>query len=391
MYNKNYIFENLKIYPITLKSLENWQNEGHKIGIYGAGKFGKQWYEILYHFHFNVYCFIDNNPELWNAEIIDKIKCYNPIDFSDSDDIIFFACVNCELLLSLICRAKAQNIQIAAMNDLVDDLITFHPDKYFELLKIHADQEYTELFYVHDLARTEYAEATVKGATEKIAVYTGIFGNYDTYKIPQVFPDNIDYYLISDNKPDLPAPIHWLDAKGVIPNDISSPIIKNRYVKMHGYEIFKDYRYSVYLDGCVRVERDLSDYLPEGNLGISVFRHPLHDSVYYEALNQTNNNRVDTMNTIKQMERYINEGLPVHTGMAEMGVIGRDHRNMAGNDLMCQWWAEFCHGAMRDQFSFAYVLWKNSYSFADLSMIGLNRYKAIEIKTLLHPENSRCV
>ena len=35
-------------------------------------------------------------------------------------------------------------------------------------------------------------------STERIAVYTALFGNYDKNEAPMIHPENIDYYIITD-------------------------------------------------------------------------------------------------------------------------------------------------------------------------------------------------
>ena len=71
-----------------------------------------------------------------------------------------------------------------------------------------------------------------------------------------------------------------------------------------------------------------------------------------------NYKRVKKYELLTQINRYLNEGFPLHYGMTEMPVIARFHNEPLCKKIMEEWWEEFNHTALRDQLSFMYVMWK---------------------------------
>ena len=281
---------------------------------------------------------------------------------------------------------------IANLNDLTDDIIINNSSLYLELIEWFQHFPPSEFFYTPKPNRNNIpVEKELNTYDSKIAVYTGIFGGYDGICRPEVHPDNIDYYYVSDDEPEDAYPYVWIDAKKIIPPDIFSPIKRNRYIKMHPHIFFPDYKYSIYVDGNIKIKGDLSRFIPSKKPGISAFMHPTRDCLFYEGITIVNFRRVIAADVCRQMKKYLNEGMPIHYGMAEMMVIARNHMEPICIKIMEEWWNEFNKEAQRDQLSFMYVMWKNGLDVTDICSLGPNSRENPLIEIIKHDVESQAI
>lgn len=367
-----------------IKNLLDWKKQGRKIAIYCAGRHGTILFELLKKCSISADCFLDSNKDKWGQKVIEDCICVNPQQIMDKDNYIVFICIAPAYYEKIYCHVSSMGYHnIASLNDLTDDIITNNSSLYLDLIEWFHHFPPSEFFYTpkpnsNDVPLNEMPDTF----RSKIAVYTGAFGGYDDMCKPAVTPANIDYYYISDEKPEDIYPYVWIDAKKIIPSNIHSPIKRNRYIKMHPHLLFPDYKYSIYVDGNIKIKGDLSCFMPSKNPGISVFMHPNRDCLFYEGITIVNFRRVTAADVCKQMKRYLNEGMPIHYGLAEMGVIARNHMEPVCIKIMEEWWDEFNKEAQRDQLSFMYVMWKNGLDITDLCSLGSNCRKnpLIEIK-----------
>lgn len=206
---------------------------------------------------------------------------------------------------------------------------------------------------------------------DKIAVYTCIINGYDELKEPLIVEKNCDYFLISDKKPSNLEVFKWIDYKLIVPEKYDDPAVINRYCKMHAHEIFKNYRYSIYMDGKVQVIRKISKYINNlGGLGIGIHKHGFMDCIYVEGIRMVGSGCSDEAGVARQMREYILEGMPRNFGTFECRMIVRDHNNVLGNQIMEQWFEEYYHKERRDQFSLSYIIWKNGLKCNDVGLIN---------------------
>ncbi len=203
------------------------------------------------------------------------------------------------------------------------------------------------------------------GEGQRVAVYTCVTGGYDSVKEPLAKEENCDYFLISDRRyPELKT-YRQLDTADIVPGRIRGNAEKNRWCKMHGDRIFREYRYSIYLDGSLRLVRPVSHYIRKiGRCGIALHKHPHRNCIYEEGLRLIAGRRgtVSRQGLKEQMTQYWKEGMPREFGLFECTMMARDHWNCAGGRVMRQWFEEYEKGEKRDQLSFTYILWKNGIS-----------------------------
>lgn len=371
--------------------LKEYQRNGGQVAIYCAGRHGILFSEILQMCGIQINGFFDNNPEKWDIEISTRICCRNPNRIKDKKSYIILVCIDPRYYTQVkkeVLEAGYENIM--EFSDILDDVILNYQSVYLELIRLYQNRSAAELFYTPSINRQTFPEVVnVLGKKDRIAVYTGIFGDYDSICEPAVLPLNVDYFIVSDINPKKKSPYIWIDAGKIIPASLISPVKRNRYIKMHPHILFPEYKYSIYLDGNIRIQEDITSFVKENPSGISVFLHPKRDCIFYEAVTITNFHRVVAKDVCKQMKRYLDEGMPIHYGMPEMPVIAREHNKPSCIRVMEDWWIEFNKGALRDQLSFMYAMWKNQMTLQDLSSLGENVRQDNRLRFHAHNYESR--
>ncbi|HHT7796127.1 TPA: glycosyltransferase domain-containing protein [Streptococcus suis] len=223
--------------------------------------------------------------------------------------------------------------------------------------------------------------------SQRIAVYTCVTGNYEFPVEPLYKPDNIDYYIVTDM--DVPMSSKWQKIDINIFNEIKhlNQIEKSRFPKMLPHKIFKEYDYSIYIDGNVRVVADLSKFLRSfGRLPIASHWHPERNCIYKEAEACKIAKKASPESINLQIDKYNNMGMPKEFGLVECNVLVRAHHNVECKKIMESWWLEFLNESKRDQLSFPYVLWKNGYTMDDIGFLGIDIKNNSSLQLLSHGE-----
>ncbi|HHU56477.1 MAG TPA: DUF616 domain-containing protein [Acholeplasmataceae bacterium] len=223
--------------------------------------------------------------------------------------------------------------------------------------------------------------------SEKIAVYTCVFGKYDIIEEPYCKPNNVDYYVITDQE--VPSNSLWkkIDIKEY-DNELKgmSNVEKNRWFKMFPHKFLKNYKYSVYVDGNVVPVTDFTEFINRIKFpGVAMFRHSANDCVYKEALfNKYRIKKTPSKEIDIQVEFLKKQGMPENYGMTTCNVIARDHNNELCLQLMEDWWNEFITRCRRDQMSFTYVAWKNNVKIEDIAQLGPDVWEASSLYIKRH-------
>ena len=218
-----------------------------------------------------------------------------------------------------------------------------------------------------------------------IAVYSCITGDYDKLTEPRyVHNKNIEYIMFTDQQISsenwkiraIPEKLKTLSASQI-----------NRYIKLHPHEFFKEYDYSIYVDGNIEIISDLSglvNLLTSSN-GIAMHKHFSRSCLYQEAvacqvLKKGNKVQID-----KQIRDYRSEGFPENYGLLECTIIVTDLMNSKARDIYDGWWCEMMnHPSGRDQLSLPYVLWKMDINPEDLGTLGSNLHLHPKFRIVQH-------
>ncbi len=323
-------------------------------------------------------CYTDNSPSKW-GETLFGIPCISPKElFREYDK---YACI---ISTTKYYKEIGQQLDEAGLDDWIlamelQDL--FLEDSYLaHFIGIDKFPAYVPLHKKYPpRANREYAMCN------KIAVYSCITGRYDTPIMTSVRPENIEYYMVTD---DVKAALEagWpnvIDIDEVVPGDIdrSDSALMNRWCKMNGHRLFPEYHWSIYMDGKLTPKIDISQYVSyTSRVGISTFTNGLrHKDIgardlygeiiflsYYFKINQSKDDVKSLIDKIKiQLCKYANEGCPRQRYQIEGSVIARDHDNPMADKIMNDWFNEYRNGIRRDQISFEYVIWKNGIDMKD--------------------------
>jgi len=379
-----------------LTRLKAQKKNGRKIIIYCAGLHGILFYHVMKVCGMCIDFFADSDSRKWGRTIAEDVICISPEELKGYD-CVGFICVgkiHYQEIYEFVSKEKL--FEIIEISRIIDELICDNRKLFFEVLRSHAKQQSADIFY--DLypnkksMETHAEKMDIEHTSKKTAVYTAVFGGYDSLCFPEYTDQKMDYFYVSDTKPsELPQYYHWIDARKIIPEYISSPVKRNRYIKMHPHLFLQDYSFSVYIDGNVIIKDDISDFFRRSRTGIAVFMHPMRECIYYEALSIVNFKRVNVDDVCRQMNRYFEEGMPHRYGLAEMPVIVREHMRKECVDVMETWWQEFESESQRDQLSFMYALWKNNFSLDDLACLGSNVRNCSQIKFCDHVSENKDV
>lgn len=318
-----------------------------KTVLYGGGKTGKQAYTFLKSNEIPVYAFCDSNPALWGHELIDQTVC-----------------IRLEELLQI--RQEAVFIITAAhryYNDIIRRLESCEGVNYI----IWED-------FSGSIAAKRWIYGTDKiynYATKKAAIYTCITNGYDRFEEQKIAMPDCDYFVISDRVVKCSRGTENIHIDEVMPDNIKNPRLQNRYCKMHGHTIFKDYEYSIYLDGNVLILQDISGYLDlAGESGVAFYKHEVRDCIYDEGIAVMFLNKADPRQIKMQLREYADSGMPARYGLLYGGAIFRNHKRILGNQIMENWWKEYVKWPTRDQLSLMYVLWSMGIGTLDIGIVG---------------------
>jgi hypothetical protein len=207
---------------------------------------------------------------------------------------------------------------------------------------------------------------------ERIAVYTSIFNGYDILNEPYIKPDNCDFYVITDSEQiessvwkRLKVNLHEFGLENKSGTEI------NRFFKMLPHKIFHDYKYSIYVDGNIKIMTDLTEFIQDINMyGFKMHGHYRQNCIYKE-ISKCIKLKKDTYDNLSaHMRHLVNEKMPKNYGLLEAGIIVRKHKNENCVNIMEQWWMEFTNYSKRDQISLPYILWKNGIKINDVNGLG---------------------
>ena len=212
----------------------------------------------------------------------------------------------------------------------------------------------------------------------KIAVYTSIFGGYDDLIDDQFQMDGVDYICFTDRELESK---NWKVVKSTpIYND---PNRNAKKYKILPHRYLKDYDYSIWIDGNIKVISDIRA-LCNGD-SYKVYDHmqvfDKRNCIYDEAQAILNFGKINSERTpergiknwkdnpkliVDQINRYISDGYPKNNGLATNPIIVRNHNDSDVIAVMEDWWSEIKYNSKRDQLSFNYIVWKNQFNFVYL-------------------------
>lgn len=214
--------------------------------------------------------------------------------------------------------------------------------------------------------------------SNKVAVYTSIFGGYDNLIEDHYSLDGIDFLCFTDSKFNSNT---W--------NVIDSvPIYKdpNRNAKKYKvlpHRYLQNYDWSIWIDGNIKIVGNVLELL--NNDYYQLYDHmkvfDKRNCIYEEAEAILNFGKINSQKNpekgirnwkddpnliIKQMNRYREEGYPKDNGLATTPIIIRRHNDDEVIEFNEKWWSEIKYNSKRDQLSFNYIAWKLNFNYSYL-------------------------
>lgn len=209
------------------------------------------------------------------------------------------------------------------------------------------------------------------GNSNDVVVYTAIFDEYDELLDPIEVDPNVDYICFSDD-PSLDSEIWTIR---MVPHD-QDPAVANRRIKILTHNFLPDYTYSAYIDGNIRVTRQIEG-LVKGVLSdndFAVYQHPNHDSIQEEAKACIRRKKGSSQRIMEQIEKYEAAGFPNKHPLSSNNILFRRHSSKDLIQTMEHWWSELKNESQRDQLSLPYVVWENDLDYKLLPAYRRRRY-----------------
>lgn len=210
----------------------------------------------------------------------------------------------------------------------------------------------------------------------RVAVYTCIFGDYDTVKEPLYTSPGCDYFIITDQA--VSKDSIW---KKIDPSRINELIeindlgMKNRWVKMHPFKLFGEYDYAIYVDGCVRIVADLLPWVMSMNDNecLGIHEHPFRTSINIEAKAVIKMNKCNDIEKLKeQLKEYAQDGFATQWPLLEATVLVSNLASKRCKSIYNLWWIHLNKYVHRDQICLPYVLWKLNINHSEIKILGNN-------------------
>jgi hypothetical protein len=185
---------------------------------------------------------------------------------------------------------------------------------------------------------------------KKIAVITGIFGNYDDVPpVPNGFDDAV---LVSDK----PIDSNW---RNVVIEKVETPRLTSKIPKFRP-ELFTKCESSVWVDASMRDEKNWLIGAVKEKLAVHdlvFFRHPQRSNVLAELLASLEVDKYLDQPIVEQVHHYQTEGFPDSLGLWAGGVIARNHSPLNAK-LGELWMIENRRWSIQDQLSLPYLIWR---------------------------------
>lgn len=311
-----------------------------KIGAiaWGTGMIGSGFgYEILVKNRIKIKNYVDSSSDRWGGTI-NGIECISPDAVKDKN-VACFVLASGHYMEDMCLMAKS--IGIKKVVSFVD-LCKLQVKDYFDFKK-----------------------------QSKIAVYTCVVGGYDELMIPNKYMEDCDFFIVSDKRPKVNSKFEYLNIRDYIPKDISDYTRMNRYCKINAHRLFPQYRYSIYFDGNVQLNKDYQQLINNlGSLAIKTLGRNFYDDLYIDAMRSIETGRDDKDKIYEQVRRYWLEGMPEHYGSVINTILIREQNNPICRKIMEDWWNEVYEFSARDQISLPYVIWRNGFSMKDVNVVN---------------------
>jgi hypothetical protein len=193
------------------------------------------------------------------------------------------------------------------------------------------------------------------GRVSRRAVYTAIYGGYDTLR-EQPDQPGFDMVCFTDD-PSLTSK-QWRVIHA--PRRDAHPRMSAKWFKLLPHRALPEYEYTVWTDGGNQIQReDFAETVlgAVGETGLGLIPHPWRDRVEDEANVCIDLAKYQNQPMLEQVTHYRRKGFADTSGLWYGGVIGRDSRRIV-RKFGRRWWRENQRWTWQDQLSLPYLLWR---------------------------------
>lgn len=194
-------------------------------------------------------------------------------------------------------------------------------------------------------------------------IYTCIVGGYDNLMQPGVIDDSFDYICFSDDFQEKKIGVWEIRP---IPFNHPNPTRKSRFVKLMPHEVLKEYDYSLWIDGNIRITGKelyglIDNAISQESL-MSGVAHPWNHCIYDETVALFVVRKINFKTAKKTYRHLKEEGMPKGRGLFENNIIFRKHNDEKIVKIDTEWWDEYQKISQRDQLSLMLVLYRNNFT-----------------------------
>ena len=184
---------------------------------------------------------------------------------------------------------------------------------------------------------------------EKIVIYTALFGDYDDVVEMCIDDERIDFVLFTDRS-DLCSEC-W-DIR-IVSNVWRDSAIANRYYKLHPHIMFSDYKYSIYIDANISIQKNPVLLVEEviDKQPIAAIKHPNRTTIIEEGLACIARGKSGFFKTVDQIVKYVESGYAFDNSFTANYVLIREHNNKHVVKVMECVWDHLHSYTARDQIS----------------------------------------
>lgn len=225
-------------------------------------------------------------------------------------------------------------------------------------------------------------------SNDRIAIYTAIFGGYDKVVEPVTVPDNCDFYIFTDQEINKDSTWEKIAVDlGEYGIEDSNSIIKNRFFKMHPHLLFgdSDYKYSMYVDGNMKIMTDPTEFIYRMNPYGMLFHDHYRVNCSYVEVERSRVQKIGLDKEYDEHNAYLeSQGFPKDYGLLECPILFREHDHPTCKMIMEEWWEEFSAHSKRDQVNLPLVLWRHGIEIYELTGLGNDLYSNYAFKRVPH-------
>lgn len=198
-------------------------------------------------------------------------------------------------------------------------------------------------------------------APNKVAIYTAIYNDYDSLKLPADLNPNFDYILITNAATKNIGPWQLRHGTGG-----TTPSRAARFAKLHPHQLLQEFDYAVWIDASVMITGKIDsivDRFIASGLPIGAIPHSERVSAR-EEFDACIKLEKDSTNIITKQRCHYEQQLGLNSlPLIESGVMAFNLKHPSCADFLACWWSEIEEFSVRDQLSFGFALHRCQLDF----------------------------